>query len=360
MKKSRQRRVRTRRERMELGFSFLVSLLIHLLLLLMFALLLLLEPRETEFLTVEELPETPVEVTFLPAPGPTPQQSAFIDSTALTEAEAPPEEARFESDRDTVAASEESGRGPSDLPTQEGRDSEFLELADQQLALGDIPQPARPSMPETPPSTPAEEISPAEPEQESAPEPTPEPTPEVTPEPTPQPTPTPPEDVLALQRPPEVRRAEPVAPESVRQEVRRPEAVRPPQPGSPGFQPERRVTRIEGGVSNRGPASVAALATPLGRYKKALSDAIGSRWYFYVRNEIGLLAVGTTTIRFQVMASGRVTGIQVLTNSSNESFAAISIRSIMDAEIPPIPPEVSELLENNRIEVDYTFSILSN
>jgi outer membrane biosynthesis protein TonB len=136
--------------------------------------------------------------------------------------------------------------------------------------------------------------------------------------------------------------------------------VQPVQPGSPGFQPERRVTRIEGGVSNRGPASVAAMATPLGRYKKALSDAIGSRWYFYVRNEIGLLAVGTITIRFQVMSSGRVVGVQVLTNSSNESFAAISIRSIMDAEIPPIPPEVSELLENNRIEVDYTFSILSN
>ncbi len=59
----------------------------------------------------------------------------------------------------------------------------------------------------------------------------------------------------------------------------------PPQPSrpqTPGFQPERRVTRLTGGITNRGRASVDAIGTPLGRYKKAISDAIGSRWYYYV------------------------------------------------------------------------------
>jgi hypothetical protein len=151
---------------MELGFSFLVSLLIHLLLLLLLALLLLLEPPEQEPLAKEEMPEVPVEVTFLPPPEPTPPQTTFIDSAPLTEAEAPPENARFESDRDTITASENNATGPADLPNQEGRESEFLELANQQLSLGDIPRPATPP---TPPTPPVEETPP--------PEPTPEPTP---------------------------------------------------------------------------------------------------------------------------------------------------------------------------------------
>jgi TonB family protein len=155
-----------------------------------------------------------------------------------------------------------------------------------------------------------------------------------------------------------VRRAQPVDPSQTPVQARR---AQPPSPARPpGYQPERRVTRIEGGVNNRGASSVAAMATPLGRYKKALSDAIGSRWYFYVRSEIGLFSVGTAVIRFHVLPSGRVTAVQVLSNSSNESFASVTIRSIMEADIPPIPPDVSELLENNRIEVDFTFSILSN
>jgi hypothetical protein len=105
---------------------------------------------------------------------------------------------------------------------------------------------------------------------------------------------------------------------------------------------------------------VDAVGTPLGKYKKALSDAIGSRWYYYVSDQISILAVGTLTIRFTVLQSGKVVGLQVLRNSSNESFASVSIRAILEADIPPIPPDVAQHLENNAIEVDYTFSILAN
>ena len=91
-----------------------------------------------------------------------------------------------------------------------------------------------------------------------------------------------------------------------------------------------------------------------------LSDAIGSRWYFYVTEQMGLLNVGTVEVRFVVRTSGKVERVQVLRNSSNESFAACTVRAIMEAEIPPIPKELVPMLEGSRIEIEYSFTILSN
>jgi TonB family protein len=158
----------------------------------------------------------------------------------------------------------------------------------------------------------------------------------VVPEPTPTPTPQ--------ATPSSERRAETATPE-------RPASV-------PGFQPQTRTTRITGGVTSRGRASVAAEATPLGRYKKMLSDAIGSRWYYYVNDMMDLVSIGTVEIRFIVRANGSVEGVRVLRNSSNESLASCSVRAVIEAEIPPIPPEVVKELEGGSLEVDYSFTIV--
>ena len=91
-----------------------------------------------------------------------------------------------------------------------------------------------------------------------------------------------------------------------------------------------------------------------------LSDAIGSRWYYYVTEQLGLLNVGTVEVRFLVRENGNVERVQVLRNSSNESFAACTVRAIMEADIPPIPKELVPMLEGSRIEIEYSFTILSN
>ena len=145
---------------------------------------------------------------------------------------------------------------------------------------------------------------------------------------------------------------------AVQQQKEQQQQAQAPQP--PGYQPQTRITRIRGNISNRGRAAVSATATPLGRYKKMLSDAIGSRWYFYVSEQMGLLNVGTVEVRFVVRENGKVERVQVLRNSSNESFAACTVRAIMEAEIPPIPKELVPMLEGSRIEIEYSFTILSN
>jgi TonB family protein len=102
---------------------------------------------------------------------------------------------------------------------------------------------------------------------------------------------------------------------------------------------------------------VAAEATPLGRYKKSVSTAIGSRWYYYVNERMGLLSIGTVSVTFKVTASGKVTDLRVVSSNSNESLTDCSLRSIMDAKIPPIPPEVAATLQNGSLEIDYSFTI---
>lgn len=355
---------RSRGERREIAFSFGASLFLHLLMFLLFAGILAAGLRGMRTMP-EPVAEQEIEITFLPPEPPKPveekkQEPRFVDTGSVPEAEEAPPDPVFESDKNTRAASEIPGAGTLPVPNQEGRESEFMELENRSLSLAPPAPPA--------PSAPAEQArqqEKARPVETPAPEPTPLPTPQPTPRSTPEPRREeirrpPRADELALARPMEVRKAEPPAPPNVRQEVRRAEATTPARPASPGFQPERRATRITGGVDNRGPSSVAAAGTPLGKYKKALSDAIGARWYFYVSDQISLLQVGTLTLRFTVQQSGKVTGISVLRNSSNESFASVSIRSVMEADIPPIPPEVAEHLENNAIEVDYTFSIVGN
>jgi TonB family protein len=182
--------------------------------------------------------------------------------------------------------------------------------------------------------------------------------PEPKAEPTVEPKPTPKLDTeLALLEPPKPKTTPRPQPEKAVQQ-RKEQKQQVPQP--PGYQPQTRITRIRGNISNRGRSAVSATATPLGRYKKMLSDAIGSRWYYYVSDNIALLNVGTVEIRFVVRETGKVEKVEVLRNSSNESFAACSVRAIMEAEIPPIPKELVPMLESGRIEIDYSFTILSN
>jgi TonB family protein len=72
---------------------------------------------------------------------------------------------------------------------------------------------------------------------------------------------------------------------------------------------------------------------------------------------MGLLSIGTVSVTFKVTASGKVTELRVVSSNSNESLTDCSLRSIMDAKIPPIPPEVAATLQNGSLEIDYSFTI---
>lgn len=281
----------------------------------------------TQFVDAPPAPEPeaavePIKVTIIP-PSPPPEKRFVRVPDSPPATAKPAANAPFESDRDSVAASELPPEGLDAVPTTQGADFPGLALRDIQYTEGrtDIPSPESVQAAAQPV---AEE------------EPAPRLDVETAPIARPTPTPAPREE----EKP--VERAEP--------------AVRAPG----GYSPETRVTRLRGSVTNRGRSSVEANATPLGRYKKMVSDAIGSRWHYHVRDRMGLLNLGTVEVRFTVLPDGTVRAPIVVSNTSNESFAAVCITSVVNAEIPPMPAEVAKVLDNGRLEIDYSFTILGN
>ena len=327
------------RERFSL--LLILSLLIHATLILLLAYLF--AKKLTEKPPVPPEPPMPEVTLELPPP-----ERPTVDAKEITDKA--PEKAPFESDQNSKAATELPATGTVPLPTQEGITQPNLELANQKYTPGE--QPASPAGNPVPPQ-PATPPAPKQPKPESTPAPTATPQSSATPQPTP-PIPPPPNSVKLLELPKEQPSPHPSA-----------HQTSPASPSSPtgeqgskkGYQPETRQTVISGSISNRGHSSVAAEATPLGRYKKSVSTAIGSRWYYYVNERMGLLSIGTVSVTFKVTASGKVTDLRVVSSNSNESLTDCSLRSIMDAKIPPIPPEVAATLQNGSLEIDYSFTI---
>jgi outer membrane biosynthesis protein TonB len=321
---------REERRRKTVG-ALVASIVVHILLILLVAFALTFRTREL----VPRVEEKPAELTLVAPPEVPPQKPSYLETSESQRADKPPEDSQFESDKDTRAASPLEATGDAPLPSQEGRESPAPDFENKDYTAGPQPRPAAPV------AQPVEQ-PPAEPKTE------PQPVPKFTPRPSTQ---------LALLEPPKPENTPRPKTETVSPPKKK-ESPQAPQP--PGYQPQTRVTRIRGNISNRGRSAVNATATPLGRYKKMLSDAIGSRWYYYVSSQIGLLNVGTAEIKFVVRESGKVERVEVVSNSSNESFAACSVRAIMEAEIPPIPKELVPMLESGRIEIQYSFTILSN
>jgi outer membrane biosynthesis protein TonB len=263
---------------------------------------------------VEE--EKPVELTIvdLPKPAPAAPKNAMFMETEESKQSAEPKEKTFESNANSIGATQVPASGDAPLPSQQGKDRPVVDLETHSYSLanrGAQPQPnARP--------------------QESA-----------SVAPSAQPTSTPLPDQLAMLR------ATPTPVPSAR-----PSAAVRPQPPSSVYRPQKDQTRISGSISNRGISSVNALGTPLGRYEKILKDAIGSRWYAYMDARRDLTNIGTLQVHFFIDRRGQVKNLKITENTSNEAFANICLQAILEAQLPPIPDDVASTLPSEGLEIE--------
>ena len=314
-------------ERRRLWWAVLASLLVHLSAVLILASLYLSGATAPP----EEVDE--IEIVMMEAPAP-PAPPRFVE-TEVSPAD-PPESAAFQSDRDTAAASPELAQGEVPLPTQEGREQQVLELEEQMLALAkpDIapPAPVTPPSQEVPPVPFRTELAQVQPEKK---------------------------EEKILERKPEALLAA-ADPSSQPREPKEESPPPAPPPTRPSFQRQARATRLRGSVDSTGRTAVASLATPLGRYRKTISDAVGSSWYHYIGPRMDMFRYGSVKVVFLVESDGRVRRPRVISNTSNESFENITLAAILDAQIPPIPPDVLPTLQGGRIEIDFSFSIITN
>src|SRR5271157_1329372 len=350
--------------------------------------------------------QSPPQLTMLDTPPPDEQKQErqYLRTNEDQKTDQKPVDSMFESDKDTAAASEQPAKGDTPIPTQEGKEApdigfknERFSLADQGQAFSTDPgqQAAAPQIEQkqeevkpvespTPVPTPAATPEVAREDKQSTPAPTPvstpAPTPEVappdeqfamlrptstpTPAPTPEapptdeqprptPAPTPEEVVPSDEELAMLRQAPTPRPTPSRQAQRNPQRPSAPQTA---YRQEQRITRMQGNINSQGRSSIAALGTPQGRFEKAVQDAIGSRWYYYVRERSDLINIGTVQIKFYVRPDGKVEDVKVLRNSSNETLASTSLQSIIEANIPPMPDELSPLLSGDRMESTMSFN----
>src|SRR5213080_2810969 len=252
--------------------------------------------------------EKPVELTIMDlAPISTPpavtKNTPFIDTAEQTATKEEPKEKTFESNTNSIAASQLPALGIAPIPTQEGKELPTMDLTNRQHSLereGAQPQPS--SRPPPAASIPHR----ARPEPTAAPSPTA--TPPPTPQPTPTPTPTPSADLLAMFRASPPPTARTPGPEN---EIRPPSqkaspAPVPHPPASSAYRREQIQERMAGNISKRGVASVNAVGTPLGRYEKSVYDSIGKRWYALCDANRDRVDIGTVHVQFVVAPNGKI------------------------------------------------------
>src|SRR2546430_9129713 len=262
--------------------------------------------------------DKPVELTLVDL-SPISKNSAFVETDESKKAPEPTEKT-FESNANSIGASELAAAGELPLPSQTGKDRPFMDLETHQHSL---------------------ETKGAQPQASAAPQENPNPS--TAPQTQPAPVTAAEQFAMLTQRP--TPAAEPSA---ASQQTRS------------AYRAQKERTLISGRITNRGVSSVNALGTPLGRYMKFLLDAIGSRWYAFVDRQIDLISIGTAHVAFVVDRSGHVKKLKVVENTSNETLANVCIQSIQEAQLPPIPEDLAATLPPGGLDIDDPFTIFSN
>jgi outer membrane biosynthesis protein TonB len=89
-------------------------------------------------------------------------------------------------------------------------------------------------------------------------------------------------------------------------------------------------------------------------FAKKLYDQIGSTWYREIQANSQKVALGTVRIRLITSSGSKIVSLRVLSNTSNQLLAQISLKAIRAAKISPVP---AELLSHGKFEDDLTFTM---
>jgi len=253
--------------------------------------------------------EKPVELTFVDLSPTSSKNSAFIETDESKKAPEPKDKT-FESNANSIGASELAATGELPLPSQAGKDRPLMDFETNPYSL---------------------ETKGAQPQQSTAAEP------QQKQMPAPQEAPVTAAEQFALLTQKPAAAAE--------------RSTSASQPQS-AYRRMKQRSHISGNITSRGISAVNALGTPLGRYQKIVADSIGSRWYVFVDQQRDLITIGTLRLRFDIDRSGKVKNLKITENSSNEAFANVCVQSVLEAHLPPIPQDVANTLPPEGLEVD--------
>jgi outer membrane biosynthesis protein TonB len=242
--------------------------------------------------------DKPVELSFVDLSTPKPSDRLpFIETSSSQESAVEPKQKDFESNANSIAASQVPPTGQADLPSQKGKDLPGLQFENQNYV----------------PALEGAQPQPSAPEQSATPQASAQPTTSLTKE-----------DELALLT------------STPQPKTQQPSARKPRQE----YQPLRRKVRVDGNVANPGETSVNATATALGRYTKYVWNIIDMQASNYFDSRGDNSAFGSVDIEFLIQPDGHVRDVNVTKNTSNQVFLNIMLQAVTDARLPAIPPEV--------------------
>ncbi|NLT69467.1 MAG: hypothetical protein GXX91_02070 [Verrucomicrobiaceae bacterium] len=295
------------------------------------------------------LSELMEQVTVEPAP---PSGRSFV-STDLNPPEAvAPENAPYESDRNTSAASplspdlserQEKGptlRGNGRLPN--------LTLANRDFREGDAPAKASTQ------ATPTAPADPAAPDDSGAASRTDKGTPEKTAGVPLELSSRSGEDIPQSPAEPDnsVKRESPSGSGEERAATAQMESADEAL-DSESFQPEEHRTANNGTLTKVGREAVDAVETPLGRYKKQIRDLIAARWHRYRQEHAEAVTWGILKLEFSVDPDGRVQDLHITKNEANSTLVEFSLKAIREATLPPMPTEVANSVGSRGLVIRY-------
>jgi hypothetical protein len=139
---------------------------------------------------------------------------------------------------------------------------------------------------------------------------------------------------------PQVMPAEPISPVE-------------PSRATPGFRPETRATSMRGSISNRGRPSLDAAESPLGRYKADVSRAIEKLWHRFRQDRAEFVVYGSIKLEFKVDRYGKPRNLKIIKNDANAIMVDFTLSAILKADIPPMPEEILDILDNETLDVTY-------
>ncbi|MES2598492.1 MAG: hypothetical protein V4662_24365 [Verrucomicrobiota bacterium] len=340
------------------------------------------KPPEPEPEVVMIFPELIIPPPLQPPP------KAFIRTTQIEEASVKPQNSIFESDRNTLAASKlpPKADGSAVMPTMEGKGVIQDDLINEDDRDGRVKEDSRKPPPANATALDMRAPAPMTPPSILKPQPAPPP-PAQAPKPVAKADPlddTPLKKMmeeldkesarLSTDRLPlEVRKPEPTdvtKAEMLKPQVRAPEDL-PPMPPVPKAipvpetaqaspsAPDRdtftsftRTKQTDGAISREGENAVNATATVKARYDSDVNEAIRQKWYrsFRLDREVASLR-GRVKFRFYVDRRGVPQDLKILSDArdADPRMRDVTLRAILDADIPPIPDALLGELENGRI-----------
>lgn len=292
-----------------------------------------------------------MELTIVDTPpvaSPTVQQKnmPFIDTPDTKATTEQPKEQTFESNANSIGASELPALGNAPIPTQEGRDLPTHDLESHPYSLDQQGAPtqlnSRPSpVPTVVPRATPPPIATASPSITSS---------------TPQPTPTPTADMLAMFRASPPPTMPTPGQENTSKAASQKTTLKPQPAPSTAYRREQIPERMTGNISKRGVSSVNAVGTPLGRYQQSVYKAIGALWYKLCDENRDRVDIGTVSVQFMVAPDGKIGHIKVINGGTSASFTNLCLQSIQDAKPEPIPEDVMAVLPPEGLpgEVNFT------